>query len=746
MNLCDPDPCVRGECVDKLFRYECVCEPGWTGLDCDVNIDDCASNPCQNNGLCTDDVNGYSCICEPGFTGKSCQHTVDFCAEDPCKNGGTCTNEEDGFKCICRPGFSSSPTCDTENDECSTGPCDPSGTLECVDLDNRFECNCRDGYTGEFCETNVNDCESSPCRNGGECQDRVGDYECICPKGWDGKNCEEDEKSCRETTCENNALCVDLFQDYFCACPSGTDGKKCETSPKRCIGDPCMNGGACKDLGFALNCSCSADFTGIGCQHEYDACAAGACQNGATCIDNGKGYKCVCPDGFEGENCETNIDDCALGGCPAASECIDLTNDYYCKCAFNLTGEDCRKPITINYDLHFSDEDKSSSASLVIPFKLGSEELSVAMWVQFDTEDDLGTYFTLYSVDHRDYPLNKRVMVQAQNGGVFVNIFLDEPSVFLQFPSFVSIADGQWHHVTLIWSGRSGELMLTADGIRGDKTEAAYGVGKTIAEYGYVTLGSTDSGEEGRLRTESGFHGKLTRVQAWNRALDTNREVPLQVKSLNLDENFKSCKDAPILFDGLILRWSGYEKTLGGVERIMPSICGERKCPPGYVGQDCSSQKNDKIPPTVTECPGDLWVATRNGSAFVNWDTPKFTDNQAVSTLNIQKPSLSPGQALHWGTYEISYIAYDDAGNSATCAFKIYVVREFCPPLEAPQGGTQSCEDWGPGGIFKVCKIGCSDGKKFSQPVPQFYTCGAEGFWRPNPNKNPASQFVYPAC
>ena len=258
-------------------------------------------------------------------------------------------------------------------------------------------------------------------------------------------------------------------------------------------------------------------------------------------------------------------------------------------------------------------------------------------------------------------------------------------------------------------------------------------------DFGYVTLGSTE-------KTDSGFHGKLTRVQAWSRALDTNREIPLQVKSLNLDENFKSCKDAPILFDGLILRWSGYERTIGGVERIMPSICGERKCPPGYVGPDCSSQKNDKIPPTVTECPGDLWVATRNGSAFVTWDTPKFTDNQAVSTLNIQKPSLSPGQALHWGTYEISYIAYDDAGNSATCAFKIYVVEEFCPPLVPPEGGTQSCEDWGPGGIIKVCRIECEDGKKFSQPVPQFYTCGAEGFWRPNPNKNPASQFVYPAC
>jgi len=56
------------------------------------------------------------------------------------------------------------------------------------------------------------------------------------------------------------------------------------------------------------------------------------------------------------------------------------------------------------------------------------------------------------------------------------------------------------------------------------------------------------------------------------------------------------------------------------------------------------------------------------------------------------------------------------------------------------------CEDWGPGGRFKVCRIECDEGKKFSQPVPQFYTCGAEGFWRPNPNKDPAAPFVYPAC
>ena len=60
----------------------------------------------------------------------------------------------------------------------------------------------------------------------------------------------------------------------------------------------------------------------------------------------------------------------------------------------------------------------------------------------------------------------------------------------------------------------------------------------------------------------------------------------------------------------------------------------------------------------------------------------------------------------------------------------------------------QSCEDWGPGGRFKVCRISCNDGMRFSQPVPQFYTCGAEGFWRPNDNaaSDPNAPFVYPAC
>ena len=117
-----------------------------------------------------------------------------------------------------------------------------------------------------------------------------------------------------------------------------------------------------------------------------------------------------------------------------------------------------------------------------------------------------------------------------------------------------------------------------------------------------------------------------------------------------------------------------------------------------------------QVPPTVEYCPpGDIWVATTNGSAYVTWDEPVFADNLRVDRV-VNKGGLRPGMALQWGTYDVAYVAYDAAGNTATCGFKIYVLESFCPPLDPPEGGSQSCEDWGPGGRFKVCRIACNDG------------------------------------
>ncbi|XP_071439306.1 uncharacterized protein uif isoform X2 [Hetaerina americana] len=731
IDLCADNPCQHGICVDKLFSYRCICHPGWTGASCDSNINECSSSPCQNGGQCEDLVDDYKCTCEPGYTGKRCQHTIDDCAIKPCQNGGSCIDKLDGFSCKCRPGFVGFK-CEAEIDECLSDPCNAEGTEKCIDMDNKFVCQCRDGYTGLFCEVNHNDCASEPCLNQGTCMDEVGGFRCLCPPGWTGVHCEKDIGTCQNHPCQNDANCIDLFQDYFCVCPSGTDGKQCETAPERCIGSPCMHGGTCQDFGSGLNCSCPGDYTGVGCQYEYDACVAGACQNGASCFDSGPGYTCVCPPGFTGKHCEEDIVDCKENSCPPSATCIDLTEKFFCQCPFNLTGEDCRKTISVDYDLYFTDPTRSS-ASLIVPFFIGGKQsMTIAMWVQFTQKDEGGTFFTLYSVKSSHVPMGRRVLMQAHSNGVQVSLFKDLQDVYLGFREYATINDGQWHHIAIVWNGETGDLTLITEGLIASKVEG-YGGGRKLPDYGWATLGKPNA-ESAKAYTESGFQGHLTKVQIWDRALDVTNEIQKQVRD---------CRTEPVLFRGLVLTWAGYEDISGGVERIVPSHCGQRVCPRGYVGPRCKQLQVDKVPPKVDHCPGDIWVIAKNGTTTVSWDEPIFSDN--VGVVRVEEASgHRPGQSLLWGTYGVAYVAYDLAGNSATCSFNVYVLADFCPELADPVGGVQMCRDWGSGGQFKVCEIACNPGLRFSQEVPRFYTCGAEGFWRPT--LNPALPLVYPAC
>lgn len=153
-------------------------------------------------------------------------------------------------------------------------------------------------------------------------------------------------------------------------------------------------------------------------------------------------------------------------------------------------------------------------------------------------------------------------------------------------------------------------------------------------------------------------------MQIWSRALDVIGEIQKQVRD---------CRTEPVLYRGLVLTWAGYEETFGGVERIVPSQCGQRSCPPGYSGAKCTELEVDKIPPKVEYCPGDLWIITKNGSAIVSWDEPHFSDNVGISNIR-ERNNHRPGQTLLWGIYQIAYVASDAAGNTATCTFKVSVL------------------------------------------------------------------------
>lgn len=79
---------------------------------------------------------------------------------------------------------------------------------------NGFSCTCRPGYTGSLCEVNNNECESSPCQNGGICADGVNAYLCVCKSGFSGKNCEVDIDDCIQAPCKNGGKTTADFFYY----------------------------------------------------------------------------------------------------------------------------------------------------------------------------------------------------------------------------------------------------------------------------------------------------------------------------------------------------------------------------------------------------------------------------------------------------------------------------------------------------------------------------------------------------
>ncbi|XP_031563984.1 neurogenic locus notch homolog protein 1-like isoform X2 [Actinia tenebrosa] len=83
----------------------CLCYPGFTGTNCDININECSSIPCQNSGSCVDKVNGYECKCLAGTSGVNCETNFDDCSPNPCRNLGSCSDKINDFECSCILGF-----------------------------------------------------------------------------------------------------------------------------------------------------------------------------------------------------------------------------------------------------------------------------------------------------------------------------------------------------------------------------------------------------------------------------------------------------------------------------------------------------------------------------------------------------------------------------------------------------------------------------------------------------------------
>src|SRR5690606_22053420 len=102
----------------------------------------------------------------------------------------------------------------------------------CLDTRDGFVCLCPAGFTGDRCETDIDECATNPCANGGTCTDGVAPLTCTCAAGYTGATCEVNEDDCAEEPCLYGGVCIDRVAGFQCLCSAPFEGARCEIRPR----------------------------------------------------------------------------------------------------------------------------------------------------------------------------------------------------------------------------------------------------------------------------------------------------------------------------------------------------------------------------------------------------------------------------------------------------------------------------------------------------------------------------------
>ncbi|XP_059160834.1 multiple epidermal growth factor-like domains protein 10 [Physella acuta] len=357
---------VLGTSTCDRVSGTCQCKSGWSGTNCDKDVDECLQNTtnCSSHSHCNNTDGSFVCLCDDGYFNSS--NTCEACVEGTwgteCSNNcscsvlGTSTCDKVSGTCHCKSGWSGT-NCDKDVDEClqNTNNC-PSHS-HCNNTDGSFVCLCDDGYfnSSNKCEACVEGSWGTECNKTCSCSvlgtstyDKVSGT-CQCKSGWSGTNCDKDVDECLQNTkiCPSHSHCNNTEGSFDCVCDEFYffSNNKCEACEENYYGPNCT-----------LRCVCNTS------NHEF-------------CTKQGKEYVCSCDKGFE-KKCNScaceDIDECALSTPICEQKCTNTIGGVNCSCkdgfAISPTNstkchETTKHNVTITFNLDVSKlnlEDKNS--------------------------------------------------------------------------------------------------------------------------------------------------------------------------------------------------------------------------------------------------------------------------------------------------------------------------------------------------------------------------------------------------